>query len=350
VSRLVLLGGPPNPNLELVASELARQPGVRRIEFEFAAMLARLREATEHRAAVWRGVNGRAPEWIAPAVVRFGARIVEALQGEESLLLAAHVDNARRIELLASALPQATFVVVLHAGRDLSAGDWLACVEPVRRAEAHLGSRLVLVRDEELVRDSTAAFAALCGRLELASTPWSGAQAHADPAPGLTRDARHVKLEVLAALQHFGYDAPDPMAVVERRPELLCAFARSLLAAGRLDEAAAALEPLEVAPDSAVHTALGLLAAGRGREREAAHAFLRAIQADVHQVDAWIELFAMPHRSEPCAVAEFARHHQDLRVRAALARWLVARGLDAEAAEIVAHVEHQPWRRCPNEP
>ncbi|MBI5364263.1 MAG: hypothetical protein HZA53_13875, partial [Planctomycetes bacterium] len=43
------------------------------------------------------------------------------------------------------------------------------------------------------------------------------------------------------------------------------------------------------------------------------------------------------------ATAARARRTVVARARPALARWLVARGLDAEAAELVARVEHTPW-------
>jgi len=60
-------------------------------------------------------------------------------------------------------------------------------------------------------------------------------------------------------------------------------------------------------------------------------------------VDAAIELLGMSHRPEGIRVAQIGRISRNERLRGAVARWMVNRGLDEDAAEVLARVEHTDW-------
>ncbi len=359
MSGLVLVGGPAGPNLALLGRELSARDEVRALDFGFASYLQRLREATQHRATVWQGVGARPAEWIDPALRRVADVTAHALTQGARWSVDARVDNACEFELLGDALPQARFVLLVRDGRFAPAPvetpqaaldwarEWARACEPIVRTAQGLGARAPVVRDEDLVVDPSRVMASIVQSLGLDSPcEWTG------PAPQRCEPLAPALLECFAAhgparalSEQLGYALPAPGPECERSPEVALELVRSLLSEGRVDDARArATRALALHACAATHEAVGLVELRSGRETQAVHSLLRAIQADVNRVGPWRELFALAHRPELLAVAEFARLSTQPRVRFALARWLVARGLDREAAEIVADVAHQPWQ------
>ena len=59
--------------------------------------------------------------------------------------------------------------------------------------------------------------------------------------------------------------------------------------------------------------------------------------------EAWEDLLERFHRPETIPIAARGQTATCPDIRGAVARWMVARGLDAESAEVMAAVEHQGW-------
>lgn len=359
MSGLVLVGGPAGPNLALLGRELSARDDVQRIDFGFAPFLQRLREATQHRATVWQGVGARPADWIDPALRRLADATAQALTPGARWSVDARVDNACELELLGGALPHARFVLLVRDGRFAPAAvdtpqaaldwarEWARACGPIVRSAQSVGARAHVVRDEELVADPSRAMASIVQSLGLETAcEWTG------PAPQRCEPLSPALLECFAAhgparalSEQLGYALAAPGPECDSSPEVALELVRALLSEGRVDEARArASRALALQACAATHEALGLVELRSGRETQAVHSLLRAVQADVNRVGPWRELFALAHRPELLAVAEFARLSTQPQVRYALARWLVARGLDREAAEIVANVAHQPWQ------
>lgn len=337
MTHALFIGGVPHPVLELLADELAHREGVRAARFELATMLLRLREATRSRATIWQGVEAGPVEWIDPAVRRFAPDIVQLLgQGLPTLVLA-HPDHGRHLELLEAALPDARFVIVasLPTEPGVPATEF---IEPALRRAQRLGARLRIVLGEELSRDPDTVLASLVETFGLAGARrWQGPrpQPHLDPSPRVL-DLLAVDSDSHRTWTALGQTLPDVDDVLERSPELGVRVARSRIADGDLEGAERALGAAgQIEQGSALFSALGLLRLRQRRESDAVHCLLRALHLDETNSEAWVALLSLPQRAETLAVAPFARRSKDAAVRRALARWLVARGLDAEAAEVV---------------
>jgi hypothetical protein len=209
---------------------------------------------------------------------------------------------------------------------------------------------LFTLRAEDIDADRDAAIARLLDWLGIDGPHrWLGAWSAGEPMmTGENLATFYAMPEVVRLLAHYDYESHELPLDFDFEPHVAAGIARAWIDAGRAAEAEALLDRMlartKGTGSSQLLEALGLLRTMQGREDDAVRSFLRAIQAGGAMEDAWIGLFALPHRSETLAIAEAARFQQQVSVRAALARWLVARGLDAEAAEIVANVEHQPWR------
>lgn len=361
MSGLVLIGGPPGPNLALLRDELCTREHTRQLDFCFPSFLQRLREATQHRATVWQGVDARPADWIEPALQRLAEATALALTRGDGWCIDARPDNAWELEWLSRTLPDAHFVLLVRAGRLAPASvstplaaldwarEWARASGPIAEAAESLGARAQVVREEELVAEPSRVLANVAERLEL-PTPraWNG------PAPQSCAPLPNDLFECFTACgaarrwsTALGYELPWPGADCDRWPDVALELVRTLVAEQRLDEARShAAHAVALQPCGATHEALGLVELRAGRETQAVQCFLRAIQAEEGRVGPWRELFALSHRPELLVVAEFARASQQAEIRAVLARWLVARGLDREAAEVVANVAHQPWQNA----
>jgi len=359
VSGLVLIGGPRGPNLALLRGALCAREHTRALDFCFPSFLQRMREASQHRATVWLGVNARPAEWIEPALQRLADAAAQALTPGACWSFDARPDNASELEWLSEMLPQARFVLLARDGKlapttvttPLGALDWARewarASGPIAHAAKHLGARVQVVREEELVADPSGVLEQIARALEL-PTPhtWSG------PAPQACESLSDELLECFAAhgaarrwSAELRYPLPWPGLENVRWPDVALELVRALLDEQRHHEARShATRALALQASGAAHEALGLVELRAGREMQAVQCFLRAIQAEEQRVGPWRELFALHHRPELLTIAEFARASQQVEIRAVLARWLVVRGLDREAAEVVANVVHQPWQ------
>ena len=128
-------------------------------------------------------------------------------------------------------------------------------------------------------------------------------------------------------------------------PQLVQAWAQAYQAAGA-DDVGDALFSLaaERHPDAGeviVSFADSLL--GRGLEDEAVDVLLAGLRVQHAEAGLWRRMLALSHRSESVEVAARAWDHPDQTVRGALARWLVARGVDEAAAEAAAGVQNTDW-------
>ena len=112
--RLVLVGGGPDePAIREQIEKAGVGDKVELVEFHLAAMLARVREATFHRATIWQGVDAQPVKWIDPAVRALAPLVEDGIGGAAALQLNVPTDNARRLEQLACALPEAVFLALV---------------------------------------------------------------------------------------------------------------------------------------------------------------------------------------------------------------------------------------------
>jgi hypothetical protein len=365
MTRALLIGGPPQPLLEALSAEIARVSGVRRVRFRISALSNRLREATRHRATTWQGVAARAPDWIEPALRRFLPELVDELSAGADVALLSDPDLAPRFREIAELLPEARLVAVVCDGASLEdapahpaegldrARAWSRQVEPIAEladvADEDRGERVLVVRAEDLLAAPDAELARVLRHAGIgsAAAAWTGSP------PNRPKRLEGGALQCFAAfrparraLARFGYEVPEPGAECARHPAVALELARGWLLDGRAREVGAMLEDaLRRSPDAPeLHEALALLRARQGRSTESAHDLLRSISLAPERPEPWLRLFEDPSRPELLAVADYARQAREPAIRAAFARWLVARGLDPEAAEVVASVEHQAWR------
>jgi hypothetical protein len=140
-------------------------------------------------------------------------------------------------------------------------------------------------------------------------------------------------------LATMGAAVPRPPA----HPAVAAARARHAVDAGQFDEAATlARLALAGAPAPSVRREAisALLDAGHP---DPAVAALERWRRSTDHPEAWAGLFALTDHPAPAALAHAARRHRDATVRGALARWLVRRGLDRQAAETVCRVRNTGW-------
>lgn len=363
----VILLAAPNAPGPAVAKALAERGVVCALGFDLAALLQHLTQATRHRATDWQGVDPRPTPWIERAIAGFAPDAIAALTARERglqkrpearLLLRAD-SNAQRCGELAALLPGALWLEVVADGLDADAevsnGDesagfawaetWSAAVAPVRRLAGTLGERVYTLRADDLARDPRGRLDSICAWLGFDRSPSLAAAAARSARRVAGRAATGFAAHPRAAqcMEALGYAGPT-FTLAALSPEVLVARARALIELGEWGEAEAALQCAP--PSAATANAFGALRAGQGRIEDAKSAYLRALQLDETLSDPFVALFEggddWVHELAP-----FARRHPDLAVRAALARWLVRRGLDAEAAEVVAMVEHHAWRSGP---
>lgn len=364
---IAIVLGAPNAPVEPLLRALEARGVVSTVGFDLGSLCERLREATQHRAQVWQGVGARSVAWIEPALAQFARLLVEALahralharsatgSARSALGAALALWSPRASEhalQLSRWLPNAKWIAVVADGTlaratDEAAGyewaqNWTAAVSAAHALAIEAGERVLTVRSEdfeaspERALDRIAAWLGVTGNAASAALPSREAVRLAGA--GLRGFLAHPRAGAL--MREFAYqlptlaEAPLPPAIVARR-------AHSLIELGELELAE---QELSRAPRTAeVWLALGALRGAQGNADEAAAAQVRALKLDERASAALIALFDAS-RAEALELAPRARAHNDVRVRSALARWLVRRGLDAEAAEIVASVEHQAWR------
>lgn len=145
-----------------------------------------------------------------------------------------------------------------------------------------------------------------------------------------------------AAMAALGHPLPAPGPLSLAVPELTAARARGLLAVGQVGEALSLLDAVDGA-HPVLADVLGEARLAAGDEDAAVAAWAAAVRHPAAPRSAWISLLAHPDRSESAAAARQARRSADPGIRAAAARWMVARGMDREAAEAVARVHGQRW-------
>lgn len=371
--------GVPGAGWADLSRALDRRAGVALlVGFSVPSVLARLRAATHQRATDWLGLAGGEVPWLDGALDRFAHELVAALRSRALLARraraecfgTAHEDNALAVDLLAELFPDARFCAWIRSGlrapRALFrreddahalaragvawARAWTAHVGPIERVATKLGPRLCAVCDD----DPHVAWA----RAHAFAVEASGA-APADRASIPVELApRGVQLDELLAgparagfLAHaparrwmnaLGFDVPPIDPEWRSLPAVAIELARGFMADGCFDEADAVLAGVE-SLDAAVLCASADIALARGERDLAAQRYGYAITRDRCAIEAWEKLFQFADADTALEFSAEARTSEEPRVRAALARWLVARGLDAEAAEIVGRVEHSPW-------
>lgn len=371
---LFLVGAPGAPLIAL-ARELERDVSFRALlPWNVPAALAELRSGTRVRAIVWRGLESAEPQWIEPALHAFGPILIEYLAAREraqhgsgfETLVFAHVDHGERIDVLLEHFPNARFVELVRDGRIPAPGrvrhdatdaeraraglawarEWHRHVAPVRARASELADRLLVVREDRLLARPAEELARVfrwLGRDE--PTTWLGVKPTARAAlSGAALDGFSACREACAWLEELGYPAQPIGEDVVRDAELAAAAARGLVAERHFDAARHLLDRvLHSGPEPHALAALGTLEAARGDVEAACAAWRASTEFGELAPEAWVELFARPERPETLALAPRARWSNEPAIRRAFARWLTARGLDREAAEIAARVEHTSW-------
>jgi hypothetical protein len=361
LTPILIAFGAPNAPLDALLRALDTRGVALSIAFDLGSMFERLREATQHRAQVWQGVGARPAEWIDPALARFAPLLVEALaqrarqaRGAADAVVAfgSPKTSAHALQL-ARLLPKARWLALVADGTRARASDeasgfewaqsWIDAVAPARALGAEAPERIFTLRAED--------FEGAPERGVESVAAWLGAAANAAPLAAPPRSALRLVGAALRgfaahpqaneAMRELGYELPGVQAPTALPPAVAARRVRRLVELGRLELAE---RELSTPPTTAAEwLALGKLRAAQGRTDDAAAAHRQCVQLDESSSEAFAALFDAS-RVEALALAPRARVHSDVRVRFALARWLVRRGLDAEAAEIVASVEHQAWR------
>ena len=372
MTHLTLLCGAPGSSLLLLARELDTGPRARVLfPWNLGAALEELARATRERAQAWQGPLAAEVPWIerslelaAPALVEALLERERGLRGPIEWLGIGHFALARHAARLARVLPAARFVLcgddgcIAPSGRIPAQADaraqawagfewgqqWSASVGPLLALGPVLGERLIVLGEDELARDPESVKTQLLGSTEPlnwgTTRPWKRERL---PGPALagfacSRAARGLQ-------QALGREPLEPDAEVLVFPELAAEFALGALEEGDLERAQAVL-PRRAEPGPAgarVELVRGRLALARGDRERAVAAWLAALELDPEQGEAFERLFELGDERCLPELAGRARHSGVARVRHALARWLVARGLDAQAAELLARVEHQGW-------
>ncbi len=367
MSSTAIVLGAPNAPVEPLLRALEARGVVSAVGFDVGSMLERLREATQHRAQVWQGVGAQPARWIEPALERFARLFLEvfaqrALQvrgGESqargaagSVLALWSPRTAAHALQLSRWLPNARWLAVVADGTKARASDeaagfewaqsWADSVSVAHALASEAGERVFTLRVEDFEAAPERGIDSLAAWLGVEAKPAHVALPARDAlrldGGGLRGFLAHPR--AVALMREFGYELPKS-AEAALSPAILARRARTLIELGEL---ALAEQELSRAPRTAdVLLALGALRAAQGDSDEAAAVHLQALQLDESAGAALRALFDAS-RPEALALAARARAHSDVLVRSALARWLVRRGLDAEAAEIVAAVEHRAWR------
>ena len=103
------------------------------------------------------------------------------------------------------------------------------------------------------------------------------------------------------------------------------------------------VDALKKSDDGRLWASLGRLYLRQNNEDACVVCLIKAVSYEQADETVWSDLLSLHHREETVIVSQIARKSPVLGVRAAAARWLVARGLDEEAAEVVTNVERQEW-------
>ena len=144
------------------------------------------------------------------------------------------------------------------------------------------------------------------------------------------------------AMASLGHSLPDPGPMSLEIPQLAAARARGLIDQERPGEALALLQSLDTSHPVLLDV-IGSASLAGGDEDGAVAAWSEAIRHPEAPRSAWLSMLAMPERPESLATARLARASPDDGIRSAAARWMVARGMDHEAAEAIARVHGLRW-------
>ncbi|MBK7874348.1 MAG: hypothetical protein IPJ77_01090 [Planctomycetes bacterium] len=378
--RVAFLCGAPGSSLLLLARELEKTPRVRVVfPWNAAGAIDALARGTAQRDRAWRGPFAPDQRWIEDALGRWTGSLLDALWTREAalasgleLLVLGHYELARHAPRLHSLAPSAHVIVCASDGRSAPNGripgrgseselalaglawarSWSAALGPALGLEGL--ERVHVLRDDELDRDPDAAKARLLAAIGSSAPPawngtrpWARERMHGAPLAGFSCStaARRV-------LERLGHAPDEPGAFVRNDPELAAEWALELVAdAAGLERAATLLAPFERAePTFALAFARAELAWRRGERDRAVDGWCAALELAPARPEPWERLLALSDEARTLPIAARARAAEVPRIRGALARWLVARGLDAEAAEIVARVEHEAWTDAPSLP
>lgn len=371
MTQLSLLCGTPGSSLLTLARELDQTPGSRVLfPWNLGAALETLAAATRQRALAWRGPLADDVDWIERSLALFAGQLVGALlerelvrRGEFEHFALGHFALARHGRRLGAALPEARFVLCGDDGR-IAPGDrfasgasarelalaglrwgqeWSASLAPLVHARDALGERLLLVSEEQLLQDPARVKSRLLGTSAawISTRPWKR-----EPLAGPALDGFACSRAAQRLQRALGHAAIEPSPAALEQPEFATALALEWIDEGDFERAGTLLAHQAGNASAPLAHARGLLALARGEREQAADAWLAAIALDPRQPEPWEQLFALRDEPRTLLLVARARRSEVLRVRCALARWLVARGLDPEAAELAATVEHQPWARA----
>jgi hypothetical protein len=325
-----------------VARRLSRPPLVTaRADRNVPGMLAALWEATEVRARrpvrPWDSPD--TPPWITAALEDFGRQLlVDLAQGSEHLV-AVHAEMVAHLPVLRRILPDVQHLMLTRDGRltdapidpmDAGAGlDW---------AKAWAAS---IDADVDLLPVDRVRTADLQGTVlePLCQSPW--------PERPVLQGAALAGFSCWApardAMRRWGYAELEPPDSVGAQPALIEALARGEAETGDVEAAVSRIQgALRQGEDALLQATLGDLLAQQGDEGGAHQAWAAAARAG-GAPSVWVALLSQPERPEGLGWIRAACAHQDTSVRAAAARWLVARGMDAESAEAITSVRHERW-------
>lgn len=329
------------PSANLPAAALAeilhRPPQVTaRADRDVAAILATLWEETEHRAQrparPW--ASPQTPPWILRSVTDFARTLLHDLAGGAPNLLVIHPGTLTHLPALRRLLPEQPVRVLARDGTRAPSPvhDALGGLAWARRWADSIGEDAEIIAMERITTANTRG--TLLAPLASARLP-PGSPLSGEALAGFAcwEPARE-------AMARCGYAPPPRPAAPPAHPALIAAYAQ-----GEAPDAAVAWlkAALREQPDGRLWVALGdRLAEGKDLSG-ALVAWRAAVESRRSPPRAWRALLAHPERDDALPHLGAACRHRDASVRAAAARWLVARGMDEEAAEALTQVRDDRW-------
>ena len=367
---LLFLSGTPFCGLSSVAEHYSNVKSSNilvRHGLDIGGVLERLeafaRTTTQRQSQPWAAPE--VPEWVGRSVREFGQLLVRSSVGKsEGLVVIAHPENSRHIDRLMGTFSRtsypfkrAAYLLIVRDGLvvpRVPLGDarsqalsglawaqiWASAIDPGMK------QGIPVVRREDL-DESNGEMLVRLGQTQTVQQPLPQTWENAKPGVRLTGPAAQgfaASCSALRWMKFFGYSVPEEGVLNSQIPELVVAKADGLIEEGALEKAAVLLSgALAKSRHPLLLVSEGKRLASLGDEDGAMACWSECIREESAPVAAWLLMLSRTGHAVSRDHIARARQHPDEAVRGALARWLVARGMDHGAAQAIAGVEGRVW-------